>query len=93
MKEKARAHIFISGRVQGVYFRENAVKKAQELGIFGWIKNLTDKRVEALFEGEKKKVREMIIWAEQGPKSANVISLEVGWQDYTGEFDNFQVEY
>ncbi len=55
--EYFRIHIFITGKVQGVYFRQNTVYKAQELYILGWIRNLIDGRVEAVFEGEKVKYK------------------------------------
>ena len=93
MNQKVRAHILVSGRVQGVYFRENTRKKAQELGVFGWVRNLKDGKVEALFEGDKEKVERMVDWARQGPSSAKVENIEIDWQDYKGEFENFQLRY
>jgi len=93
MAEKASVHIFVSGRVQGVYFRENARKKAQELGVFGWIRNLIDGRVEAVFEGEKRNVEEIVNWAKRGPIWAKVEDIQINWQDYKGEFNNFEIKY
>jgi acylphosphatase len=89
MSEKVRAHIFVSGRVQGVFFRQGTDKKAKELGIFGWVQNLADDRVEAIFEGDKDKVEEMINWAKRGPIFARVDNLAVDWENYTGEFKVF----
>jgi len=60
MKEKIRAHILVSGIVQGVFFRANTAEKARELSLLGWVKNLPDGRVEAVFEGEKEKIEEII---------------------------------
>ena len=90
-KEKARAHIFVSGRVQGVFFRENAKKKAGKLAVSGWIKNLRDSRVEAVFEGIKPYVEEMVNWARQGPIWAKVDDFSLVWEDYQGEFKVFEI--
>lgn len=93
MNQKVRAHIFVSGRVQGVWFRENTQKKARKLGVTGWVKNLADDRVEAIFEGEKEKVEEMIKWAKRGPILAKVNGIDVEWQEYQGEFNNFEIRH
>lgn len=93
MTEKTRAHLFISGRVQGVYFRETTLKKAEELSVFGWVRNLPDGRVEAVFEGEKDKVEKLVKWAKRGPFWAKVSGLEVHWEEYKGEFKNFEIRY
>lgn len=84
-----RVHIFVSGRVQGVFFRDNTKRKAEELGIFGWVKNLPDDKVEAIFEGERGKVEEIIEWTKKGPSMAQVAGVEVEWQEYKGEFNDF----
>jgi len=93
MNQKTRAHIFVSGRVQGVFFRENTQKKARKLGLTGWVKNLLDGRVEAVFEGEKEKIEEMIEWIKKGSFLAKVNNLEINWQEYQGEFENFEIKY
>lgn len=93
MKEKIRAHVIISGRVQGVYYRQNTVKQAQKLRLSGWIKNLNDGRVEAVFEGEKDMVEKIVNWTKKGPFFAKVSSVEVDWQEYIGEFNNFGIKY
>ncbi len=93
MKEKIRAHVIISGRVQGVYYRQNTVKQAQRFGLSGWIKNLNDGRVEAVFEGEKDVVEKIVNWAKKGPFFAKVSSVKVDWQEYIGEFNNFGIKY
>ena len=82
-----------SGRVQGVFFRQNTFNKAKELGVFGWVKNLSDGRLEAVFEGEKKKVGEIVNWAKKGPVSAKVNDIKVKWQEYKGEFKGFKLKY
>lgn len=88
-----RAHVYISGRVQGVFFRSSAEDKALELGVKGWLRNLRDGRVEAIFEGEKEKVEEMIRWCHKGPPYARVTNVEVEWEEYKGEFSSFGVAY
>lgn len=92
-KEKIRAHIFISGRVQGVFFRENTKKKAEKLGLFGWVKNIRDGRVEAIFEGEKKNVEKIVNWTRGGPIWAQVDDFDLVWEDCQGEFNNFEIRY
>ncbi len=93
MKEKIRAHVVVSGRVQGVYYRQNAVKQAQKLGLSGWIRNLSDGKVEAVFEGGKENVEKIVNWAKKGPFFSRVSSLKIDWQEYKGEFNNFGVKY
>lgn len=80
----SRAHVFITGRVQGVFFRANTKKTAQKQGLSGWVKNLSDGRVEAVFEGPKNAVSEMVRWCHEGPIGANVESVEVKWEDPIG---------
>jgi acylphosphatase len=93
MEEKKRAHIFASGKVQGVFYREGARKKAEKLGVSGWIKNLPDGRVEAVFEGNQPQVEEMIDWARKGPFWAKIEALDVAWEDFRGEFSGFEIRY
>lgn len=93
MKEKIRAHVVLSGRVQGVYYRQNTIKQAQRLGLSGWIRNLNDGKVEAVFEGEKENVEKIVNWAKKGPFFARVSSLKIEWQEYKGEFNNFGIKY
>jgi len=93
MLGKVRTHIFVSGRVQGVFFRENTKKRARKLGITGWVRNLPDGRVEAVFEGEKSKVEELINQTKKGPLIARVDGVEVILEEYKGEFNNFEIRY
>lgn len=92
-REKVRAHIFVSGKVQGVFFREKTRKKAGDLGVLGWVKNLRDGRVEAVFEGGKDEVEKMVDWARKGPIWAKVDSLDVIWEDCTGQLASFEIKY
>lgn len=88
-----RAHVFVSGRVQGVFFRANTRKQALNLGLTGWAKNLRDGRVEAVFEGEDAAVEKAIAWCHQGSSHASVDTVDVHYEDYTGEFDTFSIRY
>jgi acylphosphatase len=72
-----RAHAFISGRVQGVGYRFSTQDAATEFGIKGWVRNLPDGRVEAVFEGTEAQVKQMLDWCHQGPRGAIVKSVEV----------------
>jgi acylphosphatase len=90
---KVRAHLYISGGVQGVFFRANTRNKARELGVRGWVKNLPDGKVEVVAEGEKEKVEELIEWCWKGPKFAEVENVQVEYGNYTGEFEGFEVRY
>lgn len=88
-----RAHVFVSGRVQGVFFRANTRKQALNLKLTGWAKNLRDGRVEAVFEGEDAAVEKAIAWCHQGPSHASVDNVDVHYEEYTGEFDTFSIRY
>ena len=88
---KVSAHVYISGRVQGVFFRSQTRRKAHEHNITGWIKNLSDGRVEAVFEGEEKDVRILTDFCKLGPTGARVEKTEVILLKFTGEFDDFQI--
>ena len=91
--EKVRAHVFIEGRVQGVFFRANTREEASLLGLTGWVRNCWDGRVEAVFEGEREKVEKVIAWCKKGPPGAMVRDVEINWEQVTGEYDTFSIEY
>ena len=93
MVVKARAHILVTGRVQGVFFRAETARLAHRLGLVGWVRNLSDGRVEVLFEGERQCVEEAVAFCEQGPPAAQVQSLELTWEDWKGEFSEFKIRY
>ena len=86
---KVRAHLLVSGRVQGVYFRQSTLLEAQNLGVNGWVRNLMDGRVEAVFEGEEPAVKTLVNYCRQGPPAARVNNLEVSYEPFKGEFSNF----
>lgn len=88
-----RAHVFVSGRVQGVFFRFETRRLARRLGVRGWVRNRRDGRVEAVFEGEREDVERMIEFCRWGPSGARVTNIEVRWEEYTGEFRGFRTRY
>lgn len=84
-----RVHVFVAGRVQGVFFRQNTKRQADSLGVKGWVRNLPDGRVEAVFEGEKSAVKALVDYCHRGPSSARVDNVEINYEDYKGEFSDF----
>ena len=84
-----RVHVFISGKVQGVFFRSSTKDMAKKLGLFGWVRNLADGRVEAVFEGEKDAIEKMLEWCKVGPEYARVTGIEVIWEEFKGDFKEF----
>ncbi|RLG68208.1 acylphosphatase [archaeon] len=93
MSGKVRAHVYISGRVQGVFFRYTTKKIADRLGVTGWVRNLSDGRVEAVFEGDRENVERIVEFCHRGPPSALVRKVEVFWEEYRGEFEGFRIRY
>jgi acylphosphatase len=89
----SRAHVVIHGRVQGVFFRAYTADEANALGVKGWVRNLPNGSVEAVFEGEEKAVQEMIAWCRHGPPHAHVTRVDVEQESYRGEFHGFKIEY
>lgn len=85
-----RYHIFVSGRVQGVFFRANTVGTADRLGIKGWVRNLRDGRVEIVAEGDEEKLKEFVNWLKKGPILAKVVDIVIEEETPTGEFTNFE---
>lgn len=90
---KKRLHIFVSGIVQGVFFRQSTSRKAKELGVFGWVKNLKDGRVEIVCEGDEEDLKKMAKWCEKGPEGAYVQKLDLQWEAFRDEFNDFRVTY
>ena len=86
-----RAHVYVSGNVQGVFFRDSTRQKAEELGLTGWVKNTPDGRVEAVFEGPTDEVRQMVDWCENGPSQADVDDVEVEYEEPEGDAESFEV--
>jgi acylphosphatase len=80
-----RAHVVVSGRVQGVFFRSDARDRARSLQVAGWIRNVPDGTVEAVFEGEAERLESMVKWCRRGPSGAQVESVDVSWEEPRGE--------
>ncbi len=80
-----RARVLVRGLVQGVYFRHHTRERALARGVSGWVRNLPDGRVEAVFEGEREAVEAMIEWCRVGPRTARVEGVEVHWEEPIGE--------
>ncbi|UCC41829.1 MAG: acylphosphatase [Candidatus Aminicenantes bacterium] len=89
----ARANIFVSGLVQGVFFRDHTQRWATSLNLTGWVRNLRDGRVELLAEGDKEKIDELISRLEEGPPLSQVDRVDVRWEDYKGEFEDFRITW
>ncbi|WP_135534409.1 MULTISPECIES: acylphosphatase [Halostella] len=90
MSDRSRAHVFVSGRVQGVYFRATTRDTARENGVDGWVRNLQDGRVEAVFEGPEDAVEEMVEFCHEGSSSADVETVEVEYEEPESE-DGFRI--
>lgn len=92
MQEK-RAHLFIKGRVQGVCYRAFTRDTAIAIGLTGWVRNLPDSRVEAVFEGSRDSIEQAIKKCYIGPSGARVEDIEVHWEDFDEKITGFQVRY
>jgi acylphosphatase len=92
MDERQRAHVFVSGTVQGVFYRATTREEAGKRGVDGWVKNLEDGRVEAVFEGPTAAVEEMVEWCHAGSPAASVTDVDVEYDDPTG-LDGFEIRY
>ena len=90
---QTRAHVFVSGRVQGVSFRWYTQRKAQELELTGWVRNLWDGRVEAIFEGDKETVQQVVSWCHRGDPPARVEDIDISYEAPTGEFKGFRITW
>ena len=88
-----RAYVLIEGRVQGVFFRAETRAVARQHDLTGWVKNLYDGSVEAVFEGEEENVEKAVQWCHKGPPHALVTNVTVKRDQYTGEFGTFSISY
>jgi len=91
--EHARARLLISGLVQGVCFRAETVNEARRRGLSGWVRNLPGGRVEAVAEGPRGAVEQLVQWCRHGPPVARVTQVEVDWGTPAGNCDGFTVRY
>jgi acylphosphatase len=82
--KQIRAHVFVTGRVQGVGYRYATVETASQLGLSGWVRNLPDSRVEAVFEGKREIVEEMVRWCHEGPPAAMVKEVALEYEELEG---------
>ena len=89
---RKRVHVHVSGRVQGVFYRATTKETAREHGVDGWVKNLDDGRVEAVFEGPEEDVESLIEFCHGGSKAARVDDVEVSYEEPQGE-DGFRVRW
>ena len=92
MADRTRAHVFVSGTVQGVHYRATTYDTATEAGVDGWVKNLSDGRVEAVFEGEKAAVESMVEWCHEGSPAATVEDVTVEYEALRG-LDGFEIRH
>lgn len=91
--ERVRAKVRVYGIVQGVFFRANTKRVADSLGLSGYVRNMPDGSVEAVFEGDKDSVEKAIEWCRKGPPLAVVEKVEVEWEPYKGEYKGFYIKY
>lgn len=92
-QERVRAHVFVSGRVQGVNFRAHMRDQARRVDVEGWVRNRPDKRVEAVFEGSRAAVQRLISWCYSGPPTAQVEHVEVTWEEPTNREGPFSIDW
>lgn len=91
MSDTVRAHIRVTGRVQGVFFRQTTAREAGLLGVTGWVRNLPSGDVEVVVEGKPERVDRLIAWCHHGPPAARVDGVSVSWETVTGEFTRFSI--
>lgn len=90
---KARARILISGKVQGVFYRDHTQRWASAMGLSGWVRNLHDGRVETMVEGEKEHIESLVAKLKKGPPLSRVENVYTEWEDYRGEFLDFRITW
>jgi acylphosphatase len=91
--KKTSVRLLVNGKVQGVYFRLNMQEIAKKNSVSGWVRNLTDGRVEALLEGNKDAVDQVIVWSKKGPENAQVDDLKIDYLQYEGKFVDFVIQH
>ena len=89
----AKAHLLIEGRVQGVFYRAFTRNLASKLGLNGWVSNLYDGRVEALFEGSRESIEQAIQECRKGPAGSSVSNIDVRWEESSEEYKSFEIRY
>ena len=91
MNDNVQAHVIIQGRVQGVFFRVETRKAASRYGVAGWVRNMPDGTVEAVFEGTRQQVEQVLDWCRKGPPLGRVDKVDVEWKSAAGEFNAFNI--
>jgi acylphosphatase len=91
--DKIRVRLIVKGRVQGVWFRDSTRQKANELGVYGWVKNRLDGNVEVVAEGDEQDVFTLTAWCHEGPPNAMVTGVDQKQDEYLGEFDSFDIVF
>ena len=91
--EQQRVHLLINGKVQGVFFRQALKVVAKKNNVSGWVRNLNDRRVEAVLEGDNKSINSVIEWTHIGPANSRVDDVEVSNEEFKNEFSTFDVLY
>ncbi len=92
-KESISVRLLVTGKVQGVYFRFNMQQVAMKNSVVGWVRNLPDGNVEALLEGNKEDVNQVVRWSKIGPENARVDHVKMDYGQYTGEYKDFIIRY
>ena len=90
--QKKRAHLLISGRVQGVWFRGSTKQQADNLELTGWVRNCESGDVEAIVEGTDAAIDKFLSWCRTGPTMARVTGIKIDFGDYRNEFHGFSVQ-
>lgn len=88
-----RLHVWVEGSVQGVFFRDSTRRVARTLRLTGWVKNLADGRVEAVFQGDRKSCERALEFVNQGPPASRVDDVESRWEDEEEDFKDFEIRY
>ncbi len=91
--ENSRAHLLIEGVVQGVFYRAFTQNVAVKRGLYGWVRNLPDGRVEAVFEGSRKLIEQAVMECRKGPAGSYVSNIDLEWEPYTGAERGFAIRY
>ena len=91
MADEERVHVMVSGRVQGVSFRDATRQEAERIGLTGWVRNTEDGNVEAVFEGDPDAVNQMVEWCKSGPSSADVEDVSTEKETPSGDLSSFEV--
>ena len=88
---RIRAHVVVSGRVHGVFFRVSTKTAALKYGVTGWVRNTSDGCVEAIFEGDLENVKAVVGFCQRGPPMAHVENVDLVWEEYRGSFVDFEI--